>query len=82
MAVVIEWVSKIFVASGIGVSDFYLSTAFRFYPWIEVRILNDEWVRNLYDVFDLNVYAVSHEKDKFLAVANEEHCLDAYWCNL
>ena len=78
----LEWVREIFITSGIGEDHFYLSTGLRFYPWIEVKTLNDEWVRNLNDISRSDFYAISSKEEVFLAVANEEHWLDAYWCDL
>lgn len=79
---IFSWVGRMFVASGIGVERFYLSTPYRFFPWLDCRVIRPEWVQNLNDVRDLNFSVISHDKTVFLNIANEEHWLDAYWCNL
>lgn len=79
---IFAWVERMFVDSRIGVERFYLSTPFRFFPWLDCRVVQDEWIRDLSNARDLNFSAISHDKTVFLSIANEEHWLDAYWCNL
>lgn len=81
-AAILAWVEQMFLYSGIGVGRFYLSTPFRFFPWIDCRVISQEWIKNLSDVRDLNFSVISHNKKVFLSIANEEYWLDAYWCNL
>lgn len=79
---VFAWTERMFVDSGVGAERFYLSTPFRFFPWIDCKVVNTGWVKNLNAVYDLNVSAISHDKTSFLSIENGEHWLDAYWCSL
>lgn len=79
---IFSWVEKMFIDSAVGVERFYLSTPFRFFPWLDCSVANDNWIQNLSDVRDLNFSAISHDKKVFISIANEEYWLDAYWCDL
>ena len=79
---VFAWIERMFVESGMGVERFYLSTPFRFFPWIDCKVVSAEWVQNLSAVYDLNVSAISHDKTIFLSIENGEHWFDAYWRSL
>lgn len=81
-AEIFAWIKKMFLASAVGVERFYLSTPFRFFPWLDCEVASRDWVRNLSDARDLNFSAISHDKKVFLTIANEEYWLDAYWCSL
>ena len=81
-AKIFSWVQSMFMDSGIGVDRFYLSTPFRFFPWLDCRVIKSDWILNLSDVRNLSFSIISHDKTIFLSISNEEHWLDAYWCNL
>lgn len=77
-----SWVERMFIESGIRTERFYLSTPFRFFPWIDCKIADSGWIKNLSSVCDLNFSVISHDKRIFLSIENGEHWLEAYCCNL
>jgi hypothetical protein len=79
---IFAWVERMFIESGVSADRFYLSTPFRFFPWLDCRVIDAGWVQNLSDLRDLDFSVISHDKTVFLSIGNEEHWLDAYWCDL